>query len=186
MFGIWVLLVGTAIGSVMGETELLKFQEGDTVTIRKSGDMSLGCNYMMGRKEGGIYCCYAGELCDISLQSKECRKEGEYSVEKNFIQGNWGECILKLKTGAKKMDIGTYCPQFLGKCDTDQKFEVNVTGGLSATEISAIVVVVIMVLGAVGTGVAWKTKKFCFENHEADDEAILPKNRSESCLMTNA
>ena len=82
---------------------------------------------MMSRREEGeedVVSCY-GELCDPDEQSRECREQGDYSVEKN-IKGTVGECTLRLKGKARLEDAGNYNAEFHGNWDSNKPFKINI------------------------------------------------------------
>ena len=104
------------------------FEEGvDNITISKSAERFHGCRFRMSRREEGeedVVCCY-GEPCDPDEQSRECREQGDYIVEKN-IKGTVGECVLRLKGKARLEDAGNYNAEFLGNWDSNKPFKINI------------------------------------------------------------
>ena len=111
---------------------------------------------MSRRAEGeeDVFCCYGG-LCHPDEQSKECREEGDYSVEKNITGGTVGQCILRLKGKARAEDAGNYNAEFLGDWNGNQLFKINVKNAkkagpqpetiiLSGCLVSVILVIVVL------------------------------------------
>ena len=167
-------IMGTATG------EIHEFQEGvDTITISKSGKLSDGCSFRMGRRADGeedVFCCY-GDQCDPDEQSVECREEADYSVEKNITSGTFGECILELKGKARMDDAGTYRAVFLGKWHSNKPFKINVKkamqAGLHPVMIASLGSLLFIVFVFV---VLWKIRKNRLENSRDDATNMVELN----------
>ena len=190
MFGL-ALLAMAVMGSAIGDMEIHKFQEGvDNITISKSGELSSGCRFRMSRRgegEEGVFCCYGG-LCDPDEQSRECREEGDYSVEKNITEGTVGECILELKSKARKDDSGNYIAEFLGgRRENSKQFRLDITE--DSGKKAGLHPVMILSLGSLLFGVfvfvvLWKKRKDRLERSNTQDiETGEPNSRREMVTL---